>query len=277
VNRDVIHRQWTPPDDPWSPWVKPVLFAHLNELAEPTPVTMPAAPPRSPVTAPVGWIRTAVIEPLLAKGQPENQPPGSPYRADVRLRDTAVVIDLPGAAGVRLGVSLVDYGFRPVPIYNAVPSPLAVVDLSPIMAALVDGAGRVSAVVPGSQPAFLVDSNRMSGSQHVRPGAFDNRSVCRATDFPSPEKLLQAGIRRALWIHGPVKRPGDDLEAVLVKWQRQGIALWKKDAEDASPAQAFELRRRAWPVRVFAALRRSVLRRRDDDAYGMIVPESSGG
>ena len=35
----------------------------------------------------------------------------------------AVVLDLPGAEGVRVGLELAARGYRPVPLYNAVPLP----------------------------------------------------------------------------------------------------------------------------------------------------------
>jgi len=264
VNRDEVHRSWTPPDDPWSPWVKPVLFAHLDERVEPEAARQPAS-----------WIASGIIEPLLADAS--SSATVHPYRADRRVRDTALVIDLAGAAGVDLGVDLVGHGFRPVPLYNAVPSTRAVVDLLPIMAALVRGAERVTSVVPGSPPAFLIDANRLTGWELPRPGMFDNRSVCRSSDFPSVTALTHAGIRRVLWVHDAERRPGDDLEVVLFAWQRQGLVLWRKSVVDTGVAQPFVLRRRWWPARALSAMRRSLLQRGADGSYGLLEFQASGG
>ena len=59
--------------------------------------------------------------------------------------NVAVVLDLPGADGVWTGVALAARGYRPVPLYNAVPGPTtgvwigafaSLVDVAPILAAL---------------------------------------------------------------------------------------------------------------------------------------------
>jgi hypothetical protein len=172
---------------------------------------------------------------------------------------------------------LVDWGFRPVPLYNAVPAFMGVVNLNAIMELLVDAAERIGAAPSDGPPAFLLDANRSNGAQLVRPGVFDNRSVCRESDFPSAETLWKAGIRRGLLIQSTVGRPAIDLESVLATWQQRGIELWKKNADDDTAAAPFRLRRRWFLSRFAHAVRRSFLRRRADEAYGMIVPDPTGG
>jgi hypothetical protein len=182
------------------------------------------------------------------------------------------VIDLPGEASARVGVGFVECGFRPVPLYNAVPAALGVVNLYPIMAALCDGAERVAAAPSGAPPAFLLDADRMSGGRLVTPGAFDNRSMCRESDFPSARTLSEAGIRRVLLIRTTDERPADDLEEILVSWQRRGMALWRKRAEATSAAAPFTLKRRGLLAQFVEEIRRSSLHRRPDDAFGRLVP-----
>jgi hypothetical protein len=195
----------------------------------------------------------------------------------MRLRDTAIVIDLPGEAGTLVGVGLIDYGFRPVPLYNAVPAPGAIIDLSQVMSVLVDAAEGVAAVSPGAAPAFLLDANRTRFAHAVAPGAFDNRSICRDSDFPSSDSVWQAGIRRALLIQATSDRPAADLESVVFAWQRRGIALWRKNANEPARAAPFVLHRRFWLSRLVHNLRGSFLPRRSDDTYGRIVPEPGSG
>jgi hypothetical protein len=243
MKREDVHRCWAPANEPWSAWVKPVLFANLDEETEPGP--LPPLPE---------WLHSAAVEPM---------------------RDAAVVIDLPGETGTLAGVALASHGFRPVPLYNAVPSPAAIVNQTQIMRVLVDGAERVAAVPLGATPAFLLDANRMGLGQAVLPGRFDNRSICRASDFPAAEILLRAGIRRVLVIQQGSGRPAPDLEIILLAWQSQGIALWRKSADE--PAAPFVLRPRFWISRLLHAVRSAFLRRQADSSYGELVPAAGGG
>jgi hypothetical protein len=266
VNREEIHRCWAPADGRWSAWVKPVLFANLDEDSEPRLLTPTPE-----------WLRGAAIEPLLSASRASATAEAHPYRGQPPLSDTALVIDLPGELSVRVGAALIEWGVRPIPLFNAVPAFLAVVDLRPLMAMLVDAAERVARAPRSGPPAFLLDANRESGSRLVRPGVFDNRSVCRESDFPSAETLWQAGIRRALLIQSAGDRPATDLEPVLAAWQRRGVQLWKMSSGGNAPSAPFLLERRWWGRRMIHAIRRSFLRLRPDDAYGMTVPEPSAG
>lgn len=161
-----IYEAWAPAGAPWSPWAKPVLFAHLLGVRESDAdllwreacATLTTPPPD------LGWL-----------------PPAD--------GTTALVIDLPGAEGVRVGVHLAARGYRPVPLYNAVPWPGvvpvpesrvtvgmgAVVDLVRAAGPRLDALG-LSWSAP---PAFLLDSRRRLGDQAPRPGIFDNRQTRR--------------------------------------------------------------------------------------------------
>jgi hypothetical protein len=266
VNREDAHRAWAPVGEPWSAWVKPVLFASLAEEVTPAPLT--PAPP---------WLRKSAIEPLAQASPVAADPRAHPYRADQGLRDTALVIDLPGEAGTLAGVAFVAYGFRPIPLYNAVPGPGALVDLRPIMRVLVDGTQRVAAVPPGAPPAFLLDADRMRLGHAVVPGSFDNRSICRESDFPSAETLLQAQIRRALLIRETTARPAVDLASVLFAWQKRGIALWRLGIADTTPAAPFKLGRPFWLRRLAHDVRSFFLSQREDKTFGMFVGGPTSG
>jgi hypothetical protein len=126
-------------------------------------------------------------------------------------------------------------------------------------------------------PAFLLDAHRMSGRHRAKPGAFDNRSVCRASDFPSAEVLARAGVRRVLLIQEADARAASDLEPVLLCWQRDGLELWFKCTDDDARARPRRLSARLLPIRWLHAIARAFIPRRADGTFGTIVPTPSGG
>src|SRR5580765_130756 len=98
MNKVEVFSTWAPENSIWSPWAKPVLFAHLDSALSYIPVA--GAP------GDVSW----------------SPPP------DERV---AIVLDLPGAEGVIIGLALAVRGYRPVPLYNALPLPFGQTLLSP--------------------------------------------------------------------------------------------------------------------------------------------------
>lgn len=265
MNKEEIYSIWAPDTSIWSTWVKPVLFAHLDS---------------SPF---VGAI---------------NEFPEPAWAADLSPK-TAIVVDLPSAAGVHLGLALAKCGFRPVPLYNAIPSPrrgwegfdlsfpnqvLAAVNVLPIMDALRAGAHLLvrSHLAADAPPVFLLDANRHGRGFRPNPGTFDNRAVCFTTDFPSANFLLAHGIDRALLIQADQFVPHEDLAHVLRRWQDGGINLLRVNANSPLPPEPFKVLRPSWYgvmfQRVLAALglRRASL---GTGGFGgwVPVPGSSGG
>ena len=229
MNREDVHRAWAPPDDPWSAWVKPVLFAHLDDKV---------AQGQSP--APVDWLRRDVVEPLAAARPSEPHP----YRSDTRPRDAALVVDVAGVDSVRLGATAAGLGWRPVPLFNGMPVPSGRVNVWPVMYALLDAVASVAAAPPGAPPAFLLDAHRVGQEPSPRTPLplFDNRWRHHASDFPSAETLLAAGIRRVVLIDAQPK-PALDLHPILFDWQARGLALWRKRSDSSETATPFTLRR----------------------------------
>ena len=88
---DEVYRAWAPQERAWSTWVKPVLFAHADKATA-------ASDELTPSTVDASW-------------------------ASVANGSTAVVVDLPGDAGVWFGLALAAKGYAPVPLYNAIPAP----------------------------------------------------------------------------------------------------------------------------------------------------------
>ena len=205
TNKD-IYNIWAPPDAAWSLWAKPVLFSHLTSY--PHDITLPA---------------------FDASWAP---------RAD---GSTAFVLDLPGNLAVAAAVSLAGLGYRPVPLYNAVPcptevsaftpgvsTPLVICDVAPTMSALAAAAPALQRLnLPAhAPPAFLLDADRRYGAGVTpNPGMFDNRSISLPTDFPSANHLLSQGVKRAILIQLKSLEPQEDLGHTLLRWQQAGIEI----------------------------------------------------
>jgi hypothetical protein len=260
MNREGIFSIWAPEASPWSRWAKPVLFAHLDS-ARSQPVEFDFNPD-------VNWCPAA---------------DGT----------TALVLDLPGAEGVLVGVALAARGYRPVPLYNALPEPVpsvfidpltsfhpAAVDVVPIITALVLGSVRLANVtVPAAAPpAFLLDANRAGDGRRMAPDEFDNRSVSFTTDFPSANCFAAHGIGRLLLVQRNRTDPQPDLAHSLRRWQDAGFVLERKRLDLPEPPGRFEVPRPSWYGAMFQrALAGFGLRRAGSGGFGAWVPGGSAG
>ncbi|MBK8027370.1 MAG: hypothetical protein IPK19_39765 [Chloroflexi bacterium] len=247
MNDKQLFEIWAPPESIWSPWAKPVVFT-VSTFAS------PEAPPLTP-------------------------PDVSAWRDSVR--DSALIVDLPGARSVSYGLALAQIGFRPVPLFNAVDSSSSVVEVKSIRLALEAGAeplqqARLSAEAP---PAFLLDSNRLSGSP--QPGDFDNRWVVFPQDFPSGALLKARGIRRVTVLRATYLQR--DLVWMLTVWKRAGLEIYDTELVEGAevsgapvvesytpaPVTSFRLMRSAF---VFFLLATLGLRRSAAGGFGSAVP-----
>lgn len=203
MNKEQIFEVWSPEHSVWSRWVKPVLFAHME---------------------------TAAADP-----QPEADAVQVDWAPSVGNR-TALVLDLPGKLGVEQAVALAALGYRPVPLYNAVPPPptspasniyFAAVNVRPIMEALAAGAAQLASLeIPAdAPPAFLLDANREGDGRLLRAHEFDNRSISFTTDFPSANFMAAHGITRVLLVQDARFDPRPDLAHTLLRWQEGGLQL----------------------------------------------------
>lgn len=261
MEKQELYETWAPPGGAWSPWAKPVLFAHY-------PRPLPALAPF--LQHDLGWV-----------------PPPS--------ERCAIVVELPNAEAVETGLALAERGYRPVPLFNACPPPLgfepipqtpgssawlALVFVDSILAALIQGAERLrSLTIPAdAPPAFLIDANRQTPWRQVQPGAFDNRSVHFVTDFPSARFLASKGIHRALLIQAAGRPLRGDLANVLRTWQKAGVTLTCKRLNEPGPPQPLTiggmwLLYNFWQrVATFLTLRRNPL-----GGFGDFIPEGSSG
>jgi hypothetical protein len=243
---------WAPAESPWSPWVKPVLFAA-------GPAILPDAFDTEP------W-RTLSLGHL-------------PRSAD-RI---AAIIDLPGGPAVDFGLVAAQQGYRPVPLFNAVNGHNPVIDLTTIRHRLICDATNVQAMpLPAdAPPCFLLDSRRQGAGPYVAPGYFDNRWVTLPQDFPSARFLQSQDINAVCLINQKGQPPLPDLAHVLHGWQKDGILISLLGLETGNPPQPITVTRPSYFGTLwYRWLALIGLRRHAGGGFGSTVPipsSSSGG
>jgi len=254
-SKDQTYGIWAPADAVWSPWVKPVLFAFVDGLFdEPTP--------------------------RKVQFETGGLPPAGP---------AAIVLDLPQEDGVLCSIALARMGYRPVPLYNAMPFPFnermnppssrqpSTVDVEPILAALVREASALQTIrLPSNAPpVFLLDADRRVARRDPTPGVFDNRSVCFTTDFPSAKFLLDHGIQTAIVVQENANFARDLLQT-LVEWQQGGIQVFRQVLRERGPVSV-TVKRPSFLSGIWFKLGVALgLRRGELGGFGGIVPTSSG-
>jgi hypothetical protein len=253
VTKDQVYQAWAPADSIWSRWVKPVLFAHLNATHS------------------------------LHDGLPVN-PFGDTSWVPAADQGNALVVDLPGAASIVFGLSTIQSGYRPVPLFNSVPAPFGssgrgvVVDMSDMMPLLVQGASQLneSALPADAPPAFLLDSRRRGEPTLLSPLMFDNRSISLPTDFPSANFLLANQIQRILVVQAQANHPQNDLAHTLRRWQDAGIKIFVDAITDPKAPMPITIDRPPWFRHIwYGLLARFGLRRNPLGGFGGFIPEPS--
>lgn len=240
---------WAPARWPWSAWVKPALFASSHRVSTSRPAGSDVEGARA----------LERVIPSAAR--------------------TALVIDLPGARSVNLGVALLEQGYQPVPMFNTQDGERPVIVVEPIIEAIVGLTPIVSSATISAQapPAFLLDSNRLEEAGRLRPMAYDNRWVLFPQDFPSATLLRSRGITRVILIQEPNRLTGRDLEDVLARWSKGGLEISRTEP-NATSAEPFRPRR-WWTVRLaFLSLLATMgLRRNAAGGFGSRIPEATSG
>lgn len=236
---------WAPEGVVWSEWAKPVVFAHRSVL-----LTEPAL----------------VVPELTLSSLPR------PWD------QSALVVDLPGAQSVLIGLALAERGYRPVPLYNGTSGPAAVVPMDAIEHALGAGADVLKrcTITPDARPAFLLDSERSTTLGAGVPGRYDNRWIVLPQDAPSGTFLLSQGVREVTVIQQRLETPQPDLSHVLLRWKEAGLRLRAISLETGAVDEDLSLAvpqrfRRLW----YGAIALMGLRRNNVGGFGSTVPEQT--
>lgn len=238
---------WAPEGAPWSPWVKPVLFAHLHRENTPADEAL------------VQQVRATDISWLP--------------RAD---EGTAVILDLRVNDTLLVGARMAQQGFQPVILANTTPGPNPLVVTSAWYRAIRTGPALLQALRwdDKSPPVFLLDSDRTTGAS--LPRRYDNRWMVFPQDLPSANALKARGIQRALLVEEKMTQPEEDLSHVLRRWQEGGIELsvvaridpLVRHPLDVKPPSRF---RKMWQ----RAMTITGLRRNSAGGFGAVVPDPS--
>lgn len=142
-------------------------------------------------------------------------------------KDTAIIVDLPGAESVLEGLKLAKTGFRPIPLFNGTQrqkGSRATVDNEAIKRALKEGAEELLSadIEDDAAPAFLLDRNRLQRYK-IDVTVFDNSWDIYHQDLPSAEYMIQCGIKKIIVVGTDVAR---DLKKILYEHQKKGIVIY---------------------------------------------------
>lgn len=196
-----IYRKWVKAADKWYPWVRPVPFINM-------------ATGRQGIPMPFDFME-------VFANQEEN--------IKKYMKNTAIIVDMPGADSVMVGLSLAKNGFRPVALYNGTMEQRgarAIVDNHSLNEALLWGTDMLGdmAFEDGSMPVFLLDSNRLHRHKGKRT-LFDNSWDIYAQDMPSAKFLADNGVENVLVIGEKISR---DLKHILLKYQKGNLKIYLK-------------------------------------------------
>lgn len=264
LDPEALYERWTPETSPWSPWVKPVIFIEIGRgRAEPgsarfTPADVSWAPP--------------TVEEVPTDAEDYRSAPER--RVELARRRAALVIDLPALTAATVGLSLVERGYRPIPLFNGSADAPTGHPIHAVGQLLADETQRLvdAALPPHAPPAFLLDAARNEGS--VSPGSYTGRWIVFPQDFPSARTLKEHGIDRVIHVGKP-EGPAEDLLHVLRGWQDGGLEIWSgqppelRRIEVQLPPAYRSLWRRALAVMSF--------RRNATGGFGAMVPLPSQG
>lgn len=254
MNREETYLAWVPdlPDDgfgpAWTEWAKPVLFASMSGEESLGAISLDDRPQL------MGSLRST---------------PGL----------WVVVVDLPGAAAIRLGAAMAAHGFRPVPLFNGCPGKEELINTAELITALRASAAKLTeASLPeNAPPVFLLDSRRMARGITPSPGKFDNRWFTFPQDFPSANLLRARGITAALVIQEKAGQPAEDLGHVLRRWQDAGIEIYQALPESSQPERLDVARPPRFRSLWYGLLAIIGLMPNSAGGFGGVVPHPSAG
>lgn len=224
MDRMDVYDAWVGPDNPWEIWVKPAVFASLDQA--------PAPEPPWP-NIDVRWA-----------------PPAG--------QGTFFLVDLDGAASIELGLALTSRGYRPIVSINTIAEPGAAVDMEGVSEALRLGARHPEAfpIDAHAPPAFLLDARRMSPTRPPGVGVLDNRWMIFRQDLPSAALLRKRRLTRVVVVrHHQNCALAEDLQLVLHAWQEGGIEICARDVDRDLPVEPMKIEAPSWIRRLLGPVR----------------------
>jgi hypothetical protein len=253
MNPQEMYAVWAPESAPWSTWAKPVIFAQFR----PGPLNI-----ETDGAAQISW-QTRLTQLLPPLGT-----------------HAAIVVNLPGADALQMGLLLAQRGYRPIPLFNACSGDRRpAVDMHRMMTQLPHVSLELSRLqIPWeAPPAFLIDSDRCPRLAPM-PGNFDNRWLVFPQDFPSARFLQDHGIDTVVLLENIQGLLQEDLAHVFLRWQLAGIALHHFSLTGGAGPQPLQVTKPSWFR--FLAYRAMVLmgfRRSSAGGFGSLVPEPGSG
>lgn len=192
-----LYRIWAPLGKKWTPWVRPVPFVEIQEHSKEYNFTLFEV-------APVDF--------------PEE-----------KFADAALIVDLPGAESIEMGIALAKEGYRPIPAFNGTieqPGARSTVDNQSVGMGLIRGAEELQkiALEDDARPVFLLDSNRLN-MHRIDVTVFDNSWDIYPQDMPSADYFLKNGIHKIVVIGEKLSR---DLKKILYEYQKKKIDIYFK-------------------------------------------------
>ena len=190
-----LYRIWAPLGKKWTPWVRPVPFVEIQEHSKEYNFTLFEVPPMD---------------------FPEEKFP-----------DAALIVDLPGAESVEVGIALAKEGYRPIPIFNGTieqPGARSTVDNQTVGMGLICGAKELQQITlkDDAKPAFLLDSNRLH-RHRIDVTVFDNSWDIYPQDMPSADYFIKNDIHKIVVIGDRICM---DLKKIRYGYQKKKIEIY---------------------------------------------------
>ncbi len=201
------YKIWAPSGRKWVDWVRPVPFVQINECEKKYSSSE---------------LEIKETEVLLL-----NNNIFSSTLMNEGTKSSAVIVDLPGAESVKMGLELAMLGFRPVPVYNGTieqRGACATVDNQSVCEALIAGADILKnmEIEEDAPPAFLTDKNRLNRFK-MNISVFDNSYDMYHQDFPTAEYFLKNGINKILIISSSFSV---DLKIIFYEFQKKNMEFY---------------------------------------------------
>ena len=194
MTRKEIYKIWAPEGTKWTNWVRPVPFIELDNLSKSKKIYDTTLPK-------INYI-------------------------EQNKKNIAIIVDLPGFKSITEGISLAQYGFRPIPLYNGTTeqeNSMPTTDNNSIQAGLIWGANILKEIKieKDAPPAFLIDSNRLNRHK-INVSVFDNSWDLYHQDLPTAEYFLKNGIDTII-IRGD--KVAKDLNKILFEFPKKGVRI----------------------------------------------------